>query len=310
MTKWALDNKRESSFALRTSDTSDAGSHLSSGFDISLLSGLEDAEWLKWKCYIKFTSQNQCLVTIVPDNLDVIKRIMLGPTDTVISETASQIATDVAGTFAQTDSFSYHSAHSSSGKELPDDCDELQDKTPKETFRLRASTWDPVRGTVEASTTDIDDRLRTNSVGARVRPLSRLRAKHSFDLDSKEKLSENVTRVTKYVPLILPLYVCNCTLDDVIAFLIGENEEKAKASRFDLENEHNLEEQCKNINLAFRKYFVLSLFKCLLQGYDIPVTDVDQAFNKCETSVVTIDITEYLKVSNISSAPVFFERVD
>jgi hypothetical protein len=311
MITWALDEKRKSSSTPRSSHTfisvdtkttkpSDTGSRQSSTFDVSFMSNLEDAEWLKWKCFIRFTSRNQCLVTIIPDSLDVIKRIVLGQKDTVVSENLSQEAessttdlNEMTGSViaARNDSFSFHTACSSSSKELVDESDEFQDKTPKETFRLRASTW------VMDTSTSIDDRLRTNSVGARVRPLSRLRAKRSFDLDSRHKLSENYAHVATCVPLILPLYVCNCTLDNVISYLIGQSGEKARASHYDIESENNLEEQCKNITVAFRKYFVLSLFKCLLQGYDIPVTDVDQAFSKCETSVVTIDITEYLKVS-------------
>lgn len=57
-----------------------------------------------------------------------------------------------------------------------------------------------------------------------------------------------------------------------------------------------MREQCRSISEAFTKFFICSLFKSLHHGYDLPVSDIEQAFNKCETSVLTIDITDYLKV--------------
>lgn len=60
--------------------------------------------------------------------------------------------------------------------------------------------------------------------------------------------------------------------------------------------EYNLEEQCNSIDNIFTKFFVFSLFKSLHHGYEIPLSDVEQGFSKCEKSVLTIDITDYLKV--------------
>lgn len=241
MISWALDDSRKSGSTPHSSRTSSIdpriskqseSSHHSSNFDISSISYPEDAEWLKWKCFVRFTSKCHCLVTIIPDNLDVIKRIVLGRKDSGLLDSLYHDVecgiTDpenmTASVTARNDSCSFYTTCSSSSRDLPDEQDEIMDRTPVETtFRLRASTWDPVQGAVD-STASLNDRLRTNSVGARVRPLTRLRPKGSFDSESRDRLQENVIRVTKYVPLVLPVYVCNCPLSDVIDYLVCKNE--------------------------------------------------------------------------------------
>lgn len=234
---WALDNSRKSSSTPRSSRTSFMdqkhvklmdGSYQCSSVDVSSMSYAEDAEWLKWKCFIRFTSKCHCLVTIVPDNLDIIKRIVLGQKETgMLDSLYHDVESDytdledmTASTTAKNDSCSFYTS-CSSGKDLHEEQDEFVKRTitAETTFRLRASTWDPMRGTIE-SRANIDDRLRTNSVGARVRPLTRLRPKRSFDFESRDRLQENINRVTKYVPCLFPMYVCNCSLSDVIEYLI------------------------------------------------------------------------------------------
>lgn len=242
------------------------GSHYSSNFDLSSISYLENVDWLEWKCYVKFVSKSQCIVTVLPASLDVIKRIAMDqePKNSqimersrIVSETASGYfdveshtgenandASIVTGNQIRNDSSSVYTSCSLSSKDLVGE-DSVYDETAdmstelakdcdiNTSFRLRASTWDPVRRVMD-SYMNVDDRLRTNSVGARVRPLNRLRPKRSFDFESKEKLhAENVMKITKFVPLILPVYVYNCTMPEVINYLIFKDD----YTRFDTQHE-------------------------------------------------------------------------
>lgn len=268
-------------------------SHHSSNFDLSSMSNLENADWLKWKCYVKLVSNTQCIVTLLPESLEVIKRITLDHEQRnsqiteppsfshIVSESVSayfdvdsQMSTAVDGEPSdealavsqsagvgnainmKNDSSSMYTSCSLSSKDFETEvtiCDDenadLSTELSKEqsivvvgggggeiitsSFRLRASTWDPVRRVMDSHIT-VDDRLRTNSVGARVRPLSRLRPKRSFDFESKEKLGypENAARITKYVPLVLPVYVYNCCLQDVIDYLIYRDESMVSEDKF------------------------------------------------------------------------------
>lgn len=209
-----------------------ADSLYSSNFDISSISNLENADWLKWKCYVKFTTSNLCLITVIPDSLDVIKRLINDhkSTNQTMSEsvyfnTESQVDIDEIRSSVTTrnNSYSYYTSCSTSSKDLEEQDESIDRAMDTNTFRLRASTWDTMRRTLD-SQRNVIDRLRTNSLGARIKPLTRLRPKRSFDLDSRERLSENVFRLTKYVSLILPIYVCKCSLTDVIDYLIYKND--------------------------------------------------------------------------------------
>lgn len=233
------------------------GSHHSSNFDLSSISYLENVDWLKWRCYVKFVSRSQCIVTVLPANVEVIKRVAMDQEHrnshvTEQSHIMSEISAyydveshgesddtarpTVAGSQARNDTGSVYTSCSLSSKDLSvedsvyDETADLSTELAKEcdintSFRLRASTWDPVRRVMD-SHMNADDRLRTNSVGAKVRPLTRLRAKRSFDFESKDKLyyAESTTRMTKFVPVILPVYIYNCTMPDVINYLIYKDD--------------------------------------------------------------------------------------
>lgn len=210
----------------------------------------DEADFPKWQCYVKFINKTFCLVTAIPDGTDLIKSLYAPGDKKLAEQTTSESSycdadsrTDVEETassaVARNDSCSFYASCSAHSGELNEQ-DELADRTPQpgSAFRLRASTWDPVRrGDVDPPRT-ADDRLRTNSLGARIAPLAQLRPKRggSFDFESRDKLSETFRDVrTHFSSVILPIYVCKCSLSEVIKYLISNNdceqcEEELKSS--------------------------------------------------------------------------------
>ncbi len=237
MTSWALGERDEifkntahcgcAGMKQSQQSTDMPGSLYSSNFDISSINNIEKADWLKWRCYIKFTSKALCLITVVPDNVDVIRRLLfdhkgLGQilSESLYYDMESRADADetVPSMATKNGSCSVYTS-CSSARDLEEQ-EEFMDKAKeKPNFRLRASTWDAVGRGVELPG-KVDDRLRTNSLGARIKPLPRLRSKRSFDFESKEKLLDPEMQSGKFVPLILPVYICKCPLTDVISYLI------------------------------------------------------------------------------------------
>lgn len=199
----------------------------------------DEADFPKWQCYVKFVNKTFCLVTVIPDGTDLIKSHIIPAEKKLVEQAPSEssycdadsrmdIEETVSSMVARNDSCSYYTSCSTHSKELTE-YDESADKTPEPNskFRLRASTWDPVRrGDVDPQRS-ADDRLRTNSLGARIAPLGQLKPKRgsSFDFESRDKLSEAFRDLkSQYSPVILPVYVCKCSLGEVIKYLISSND--------------------------------------------------------------------------------------
>lgn len=199
----------------------------------------DEADFPKWQCYVKFVNKTFCLVTVIPDGADLIRGLITpadkkpaeqAPSESSYCDANSRVDVDetVSSIVARNDSCSCYTSCSTYSKEFTE-YDESADKTPEPNskFRLRASTWDPVRrGDVDPQRRT-DDRLRTNSLGARIAPLGQLKPKRggSFDFESKDKLSEAFRDLkTQFSPVILPVYVCKCSLGEIIKYLISNND--------------------------------------------------------------------------------------
>lgn len=199
----------------------------------------DEADLPKWQCYVKFINKTFCLVTVIPDGTDLIRGLITPAEKKNVEQATSEssyceldsrpdVEETVSSMNARNDSCSFYTSCSTQSKEFSE-YDESADKTPEpsSSFRLRASTWDPVRrGDVDPQRST-DDRLRTNSLGARIAPLSQLKPKRggSFDFESREKLSETLRDYkTQFSPVILPIYVCKCSLAEIIKYLISNNE--------------------------------------------------------------------------------------
>nr|XP_018915153.1 PREDICTED: protein SZT2-like [Bemisia tabaci] len=203
---------------------------------------------------------------------------------------------------------------------------------PESPFRLRASSWDPVKkGTQESMRMQMYTRARTCSVGAKTKLWIEEKMKKSVDSLIQSKSSVHPELIS--TAITIPVYIYDCPVTNLIDALILKDEYikpfcdvfQDKCSNFDEEPAPNqlmshepscrllspedksedsdigpdetcLKLHCHAITQVYKKCFVKSLFKSLHLGYKINSRDIQEAVDQCHKAKALINITHYIKI--------------
>ncbi|XP_066906429.1 KICSTOR complex protein SZT2 isoform X3 [Halyomorpha halys] len=298
----------------------------------------------KWRCFVKSMASTHCVLTFIPASFHDLKMLMLKnepkvykPVDGSSSGEDQKTNKLVLQSNLNPEAEPFHPRNVMDSEKLQNSSSKSSSKSILETeqseddlvfesvsgmketnkildnpFRLRSSSWDPMKKQSEVSKLDFR-RTRTSSVGARIKPWPFL--KKSYDESDDLKISHN----SVLGALTLPIYIYDCPLTNLVDALIfktsferrpdiyqdrtnksekglqSENPLFAKSETDTTPDELDLHHHCKVVLQAFSKCFVVALFKSLHLSHKINTLDIQTAVDECEETLLEIDITKYIQ---------------
>ncbi|XP_014246112.1 KICSTOR complex protein SZT2-like isoform X2 [Cimex lectularius] len=304
----------------------------------------------KWRCFVKSMASTHCVLTFIPASFQDLKALMLGSDIKMykLYETTEKKLNDSkefynrvpesssnhesSEHFQQTSSvsdveysdlMSFSKASSKIDLQFSEEDLVFESVSSKkgnlkemlEPFRLRSSSWDPMKKNSDSIKVD-NKRVRTSSVGAKMKPIGFQKRLLTNDGDDFAKYCNKKDENYKpcFGALTLPIYVYDCPLSNLVDALIFKSSFERRNDIFQnkstkSEPEHlinkmdsettpddlDLQHHCKVITQAFNKAFVEALFKSLHSNHKICSIDIQSAVDECEETLLEIDITKYMQ---------------
>lgn len=199
----------------------------------------------KWRCFVKSMASTHCVLTFIPASFHDLKMLMLKnepkvykPIDSSSNGEDQKTNKLVLQSNLNPEAEPFHPRNIIETEKLQNSSSKSSSKSILETeqseddlvfesvsgmketnkildnpFRLRSSSWDPMKKQSEVSKLDFR-RNRTSSVGARIKPWHFL--KKSYEESDDQKVSQN----SVLGALTLPIYIYDCPLSNLVDALI------------------------------------------------------------------------------------------